>query len=94
MSKRHDMLNSAYLTHRSTMGKAADPIDRAYHELANAIVVKAVRDYQQSLISQHKKPGYSKAEAREEECVRFFHSDFYRSITKVDGDWLMKNAKQ
>lgn len=67
---------------------------RAYENLANAIVLTAVRDYQHALISLHKASFDSRAEEVKKSCENFFHSQYYRILTGLDGDWLMENAKK
>ena len=64
-----------------------DPETRAYTEIANAIVLRAVDDYRNAL------KGIGIAEKTPEyvigECEHFFRSRWYRILTKVDGEYLI-----
>ena len=80
----------------STMGMATgkdkDPVDLAYENLANAIIFKAVRDYQHALITLHSNPNDWRAKARCSEVIVFFKSSFYRVLTSIDYEYLVRNA--
>lgn len=67
------------------------PIDRAYQDLANAIVMQAVTDYRKAL----KGKGYSgKSHDRViRETERFFRSQYFEILTKVDGEYLIEKLK-
>ena len=67
------------------------PEDRAYTDLANAIVTQAVYDYRRALngISYNHKP----PETIILNLEKFFHSRWYRTLTKVDGDYLISKLK-
>ena len=61
-----------------------------YEDLANAIIVMAAEDYkvayrQANILSVGKS---SQRECRELE--RFFRSDWYKKLTTVDGEYLIK----
>lgn len=60
--------------------------------LANAIVLQAVEDYRNALNGK----SYNRLppEAVIREIERFFRSDFYRLLTKIDGEWLISKLKQ
>ena len=64
-------------------------IETAYRNLANAIVVQAAKDYRNALdgkgISITKPPEYVI-----KEVTKFFHSSWYRKLTKVDGDFIIE----
>ena len=53
-----------------------------YENLANAIIVQAVKDY---------KYGDNRLVI---ECEQFFHSDWFRLLTNVDGDMLISKIKE
>ena len=63
-----------------------------YENLANAIILKAVRDYQHALTTLHFNPSNKEAIHTMKECESFFHSEYFSSLTTVDGDRLMKLA--
>ena len=57
-------------------------IDECYENLANAIVVQAVKDYRAA-----KRTGNSGKIAS---IRRFFRSDWFRALTEVDGEYLIR----
>lgn len=59
----------------------------AYENLANAIVEQAAIDYADAL------KAYYKAKADMKELESFFKSEYYQSLTDVDGESLMKAIK-
>lgn len=65
------------------MSRAID----AWEELANAVVLKAVQDYQYAL-SKPKGSHFLR------ECEKFFSSEYFKLFTKVDGVALMIALKE
>ena len=78
----------------STIGVDKGPEIRGYEDLANAIIVKAVRDYQHALIELHFNPESTGAKHTVKETERFFRSQWFATLTKADPDYIMKAAKQ
>lgn len=64
-----------------------------YEKLANAIILQAVKDYRDALKKLKKRPRYEPAKDMIDEVERFFHSDWYRELTSVDGNFLIKNLR-
>lgn len=64
-----------------------------YEQLANAIVLQAVKDYRNALKKLKKRPNYETAKYTITEVERFFHSDWYRELTSVDGNLLIKKIR-
>ncbi|WP_353852822.1 hypothetical protein [Dehalobacter restrictus] len=64
-----------------------------YEQLANAIILQAVKDYRDALKKLNKRPRYDPAKDMISEVERFFHSDLYRELTSVDGNFLIKNLR-
>ena len=64
-----------------------------YEHLANAIVLQAVKDYRNALKKLMKRPRYEPAKYTKAEVERFFHSDWYRELTSVDGNVLIKKLQ-
>ena len=64
-----------------------------YENLANAIILMAVKDYRSALKKLKKRPNYEPAEIIKNEVERFFRSDWYRELTSVDGNILIKKLK-
>ena len=68
-------------------------IESAYRELGNAIIVRAAEDYRNALDGKTysvKKP----PEALIKELEKFFHSPWYRALTKLNGDFLIEQLKR
>ena len=64
-------------------------IETAYRNLANAIIVQAAKDYRNAL--DGKSYYYNRPpEGIIREVERFFHSSWYRKLTKVDGDFIIE----
>lgn len=64
-------------------------IELAYCNLANAIIVQAADDYRKALDGKtyyYKKSTLSIIK----DVEKFFHSSWYRELTKVDGDFLIE----
>lgn len=64
-----------------------------YENLANAIILMAVKDYRSVLKKLKKRPNYEPAKIMKNEVERFFRSDWYRELTSVDGNILIKKLK-
>jgi hypothetical protein len=64
-----------------------------YEQLANSIILQAVKDYRDALKKLKKRPNYEPAKIMKNEVERFFRSDWYRELTSVDGNVLIKKLK-
>ena len=62
-----------------------------YENLANALVLQAVKDYRDAL---KKKPGNQAAMSDAMECERFFRSGWYKALTSVDGEYLIQKLRE
>lgn len=69
-----------------------NPIDNAFQNLANEIVLKAVDDYRKALDGV----GYGRLSADQviKEVEDFFHSHYFEILTKVKGDYLLGKLKR
>ncbi|HCJ4368691.1 TPA: hypothetical protein ACSK4P_002677 [Listeria innocua] len=65
----------------------------SYQDLANAIILMAVKDYRDALKKLKKRPRYGPAQDMKNEVERFFRSDWYRELTSVDGNVLIKKLQ-
>ena len=65
-----------------------------YQELANAIVIMAAKDYRHALRIQRRNPDSQAARIKIDEFERFFRSGWYRLLTDVDGEMLIKKLKE
>jgi hypothetical protein len=64
-----------------------------YEQLANAIILQAVKDYRDALKKMKKRPHYDPAKDMIAEVERFFHTDWYRELTSVDGNFLIEKLR-
>ena len=75
------------------MGKFVDEKE-AYENLANAIVLSAVRDYKRELLHLKRNPDSESAKravAREE---KFFYGPWYEMLTNLDPSYLIRKMKE
>ena len=63
-----------------------------FENLANAIIVQAVKDYRKALsgVSLNSRPSACVIT----ECERFFRSEWFRELTDVDGEYLIKTIRK
>ena len=66
----------------------------AYENLANAIILQAVKDYRHALEVLQRNPLYRSAQDTKAECERFFCSEWFQILTSVDGKMLMRKLQQ
>ena len=66
----------------------------AYENLANAIILLAVKDYRQALKLLSKNPHSRSAMATVKGMERFFRSDWYETLTSVDGEMLIRKLRE
>lgn len=66
----------------------------AYENLANAIILLAVKDYRQALKLLSKNPHSRSAMVAVNEMERFFRSDWYETLTSVDGEMLIRKLRE
>ena len=65
---------------------------RGMEDLSNAIILQAVKDYRSALSGRDVNGRDSKSVI--EECERFFQSEWFNSLTKIDCKYLMKNIRK
>lgn len=65
-----------------------------YTDLANAIIIQAVKDYRNALKTLKRYPRYEPAKAVVAEVEEFFRSEWYRTLTSVDADMLMTKIRR
>ncbi|MCC8106431.1 MAG: hypothetical protein LIO99_10600 [Clostridiales bacterium] len=66
----------------------------AYESLANAIILRAVRDYRDALKKPARGRENTSAEDTKRECERFFRSQWYSALTSVDGEMLIRKLNE
>lgn len=64
-----------------------------YENLANSIVLLAVKDYRDALKKLKKWPRNEASQIMKAEVERFFHSAWYRELTSVDGEYLISKLQ-
>ena len=65
-----------------------------YENLANAIVMQAVKDYRMARHKLRKCPKNADAKVMLEDCERFFLSDWFETLTNVNGEIVLKKLQQ
>lgn len=65
-------------------------MENSYIKLATAIVYQACRDYDKALRKLSKNPDNQKYLLRLNECIIFFTSDWFKMITNLDGNEIMR----
>lgn len=61
-----------------------------YQNLANAIVLQAVRDYRSAMRRLRKNPQNREAKEERDSLLRFFHSRWYSCLTDVNPEYLLE----
>ena len=65
-----------------------------YENLANAIILQAVKDYRVALKCLKANPRNRTAAADKGEIERFFHSRWFTVLTSVDGEMLIRSLNE
>ena len=69
-------------------------MENCYTNLANAIILLAVKDYRRALRRLKKFPGDKDAKIRKLECEQFFRSGWFEVLTSLDGKVLLRKLYQ
>lgn len=64
-----------------------------YNAIANAIVIQAVSDYRDSLRGK-RADRYVSVKDMLKDCERFFESEWFTTLTKIDGKRLMRELQE
>lgn len=65
-----------------------------YETLAQAIILQTVKDYRKALRQLKRNPDYKIAIVERDDCERFFQSEWFEDLTKVNGPWLMRKLRE
>ena len=65
-----------------------------YENLANAIILQTVKDYRMALKSLKANPRNRTAQADKTEIERFFRSQWYSTLTDVNGEMLILSLQK
>ncbi len=66
----------------------------ACQKLADAIVIKAAKDYRAALRRQQRNPNSEAARRVISEVERFFRSNWYKSLTEIEGEYLISRLRE
>ncbi|QAT62992.1 hypothetical protein EQM13_16190 [Acidilutibacter cellobiosedens] len=69
-------------------------MDDKYEDLANAIVITAVKDYRDVLKKLKKHPNSNYLQHTKNEIERFFHSKWYSVLTDIGPEFLIKKLNE
>ena len=64
-----------------------------YENLANAIILQAVRDYKKVLFRLEDHPNNRDANYEKKKLEQFFHSSWYNTLTDLDADTLISGVR-
>ena len=65
-----------------------------YESLANAIIVQAVLDYRAVYRVLQKNPHDRTCQAQAKQLKNFFHSRWFRTLTSVDAEYLIRQVEK
>ena len=65
-----------------------------YENLANAIILQAVKDYRMTLKSLKANSRNRTAQADKAEIEQFFRSQWYSALTDVNGEMLIRSLQK
>ncbi|MBO4854125.1 MAG: hypothetical protein J5482_03130 [Oscillospiraceae bacterium] len=65
-----------------------------WENLANAIILQAVKDYREARKKLKKRPKNEDAKLMISDCEAFFRSDWYKALTDVDGEMLIRKLRE
>lgn len=65
-----------------------------YEELANAVILLAVKDWRMAAKTLKRKPDHFIALHRQSECERFFRSRWFGKLTRLDGVMLLEELRK
>ena len=65
-----------------------------YENLANAIILQAVKDYRKALRKLNRNSQNKDAKRTASDVERFFRSDWHKTLTSVDGELLIKKLRE
>ncbi len=65
-----------------------------YENLANAIILQAVKDYRSALNTLKKHRCDRNAEHERRSMERFFRSDWFKVLTDADGERIIRGLKE
>ena len=76
------------------MSKHDERCNEEYENLRNAIVGQAAKDYIKALRAQAKNPKNVFAQARVEECERYFRSETFALTCNIEPEYIIEKLKE
>ncbi len=76
------------------MGNSVVEYVDCYHDLANAIILQAVKDYKNALFRLDDNPNNRDARYDKKSLEKFFRSKWYATLTEVDPNRLMSEVQR
>ena len=65
-----------------------------WESLSNAIILQAVKDYREARKKHRKWPKNEDAKLMIADCEAFFRSDWFRDLTELDGEMLLRKLQE
>lgn len=65
-----------------------------YQELANAIVMQAVKDYRIALLHSKKRPDNNGYQIEVASLERFFRSGWFGELTSINAEYLIRRVNE
>ena len=65
-----------------------------WENLANSIILQAVKDYREARKKLKKRPKNEDAKLMISDCEAFFRSEWYRALTDIDGEMLIRKLRE
>ena len=65
-----------------------------WENLANAIILQAVKDYREARKKYKKRPKNEDAKLMIADCEAFFCSDWFAALTNIDGEALLRKLQE
>ena len=62
--------------------------------MADAIILRAVKDYRLAVSNLARNPHYEVARKTVEECEEFFRSGWFYALSELDADYLLKKLEK
>ena len=69
------------------------PVENPRQDLANAIIAQAAEDYRAALERLEVDPKHEKSKWMLTDVERFFHSDYFRLMTRLDPDYILDRIR-
>ena len=65
-----------------------------WENLANAVILQAVKDYREARKKFRKRPKNEDAKLMISDCEAFFRSEWFKALTSIDGEMLLEKLRE